>query len=175
MKRVLLVVLLGLVAVSSPLWASGSGEDELSGTWFGGSTNPDHEGFKYKYVFVPTGPDRWCLIANGAYSPDSIGAQVATPWSGEVFASDDGYEMRLIALTTNDPVHPPEELPTIQAVRGYLSIDEAGVGHITYDLYALYGWDQIPFVDEPSAWVLEPGTGELRETIHRISTKNEFY
>jgi hypothetical protein len=39
------------------------GADPLCGTWYGGSDNPDHAGYKYQYSFVPTGPDRWFVLA----------------------------------------------------------------------------------------------------------------
>lgn len=175
MKKLSLLVLMVVVAASAQVWASGNAEDELSGTWYGGSESPDHAGFKYQYVIVPTGPDQWGVTAHGAYNADSIGAAVKTPWAGEVAKNGDEYELRLIALTTNDPVDPPEELPTIQAVRAMMSIDSEGVGHITYDFYALYTWDQIPYVDEPATWVLEPGAGEIKETMHRVQTEVAYH
>ena len=71
-------------------------------------------------------------MADGAYNPDSLGAAVATTWTGEVVKTTaNSYEIRLIALTTNDPTAPPEELPMIWAVRGDLEMD--GCDRITIE------------------------------------------
>lgn len=172
-KWILTVLVLVVVAVP-PLFAMGA-RDELQGTWYGGSSNPDNAGYKYQYTFIPTGPNRWYAMADGAYNPDSLGAAVATRWTGEVVKSGGRYEIRLIALTTNDPDEPPEELPTIQAVRGWIESEGEGEVMISYDLYALYDWNQVPFEEEPEAWLLAPGEGLIEEAISRVSSEVEFH
>jgi len=175
MKKAMWLVLALVALVAAQAWARGAGEDELTGIWYGGSDNPDHAGFKYEYRFVPVATDRWEIEAYGAYNADSLGAAVKTPWIGEVNRVDGVYEMRLIALTTTDPVHPPEELPTIQAVRAHITMNGEDSATIIYDLYALYDWGQRPFAEDPVNWVLAPGAGEITETIHRMDMSVAFH
>lgn len=170
----ILMALVLLVVAALPLVAMGA-QDELQGTWYGGSSNPDNAGYKYQYTFIPTGPNRWYVMADGAYNPDSLGAAVATRWTGEVVKSGGTYEIRMIALTTNDPDEPPEELPTIQAVRGWIERTEKSEVVISYDLYALYDWNQVPFEEDPEAWFLAPGDGVIEEAISRMETEVEFH
>ncbi len=174
MTKKLLLVLCLAAAVVLPAIANGSAEDPLRGTWYGGSSNPDNVGFKYQYTFIPTGPNRWHAMADGAYNPDSLGAAVETRWTGEVLRANGKYEIRLIALTTNDPVDPPDELPKIHAVRGYVSFPSSGAAQIQYDLFGTYDWSQTPFVDEPVSWILEPGQGTIDEKIQRVDTQVSY-
>lgn len=81
MKRQWILLLGMLVALTVPVAAGGT-TDELQGTWCGGSSNPDNAGYKYHYTFIPTGRNRWNRMADGAYNPDSLGAAVATRWTG---------------------------------------------------------------------------------------------
>lgn len=122
----------------------------LAGTWYGGSYNPDHAGFKYQYTFFRVNADRFILIADPAYNPDSLGAAVLTTFTGElVKKSDKNYEIRLIALSTKDPTHPPEELPVIIAGRADVQLDSCDQMTITYTFGAFYEWGKVPFVDDP--------------------------
>ncbi|HKJ84523.1 MAG TPA: hypothetical protein VKA06_00530 [Spirochaetia bacterium] len=173
MKRLVLLMAVMLV-FGGMLFAGGAKEDELRGTWYGGSSNPDNAGYKYQYTFVPTGRARWYAMADGAYNPDSLGAAVATRWTGEVVRRNGVYEIRLIALTTNDPTEPPEELPSVQAVRGRVTFDEDDAVQIVYDLYAIYDWGQTPFVDQPGAWFLAPGEGVIEESLMRMQSEVPF-
>jgi hypothetical protein len=109
-------------------------------------------------------------MADGAYNPDSLGAAVATTWTVEVIARDGEYEIRLLALTTNDPTEPPDELPTVHAVRGFLSVESDGKAVINYESWDAYNWGDAPFESEPAAWMFPPGTGTtITETIQRLS------
>ena len=175
MKRPLFVGMVIMAVVGSLAFAGGtgdsaaSGQDPLCGSWYGGSSNPDNAGYKYHYTFIPTGKGRWYVMADGAYSPDSLGAAVATTWTGEVIARDGKYEIRLLALTTNDPTEPPEELPTVHAVRGFLSVESDSKVVINYESWGAYNWGDSPFESEPAVWMFPPGTGTITETIQRMS------
>jgi hypothetical protein len=172
---VVLTVLLLVFIASSPIYAGGTGECSPAGTWYGGSYNPENEGYKYQYTFFPIKAGRYSAMADGAYNPDSLGAAVATTWTGEVYrAEGDSYEIRLIALTTNDPTEPPEELPMIWAVKGDLEVDGCDTITITYNWFAIYEWDKVPFVDEPIAWNLYAGSDPIVETIQRMPTGTEL-
>ena len=176
-KRVAVIpAALILVFISSfSVYAGGAGESALAGTWYGGSYNPENAGYKYQYTFSPIKAGRYFAMADGAYNPDSLGAAVATTWTGEVVKTTaDRYEIRLIALTTNDPTEPPEQLPMIWAVRGDLEMDGGGRVNIEYTWFAIYEWDKIPFVDEPAAWNLYAGSDPIVETIKRMPTGNEL-
>jgi len=159
-----------LVALAGSWLQAQSGGDPLRGTWYGGSSNPDNAGYKYQYTFIPTGKDRWYVMADGAYNPDSLGAAVWTTWTGEVVKRSGRYEIRMIALLTNDPVHPPEELPTIHGVMGLLTLNSERQVTINYDTWAAYKWGDDPFVSEPQSWMLAPGKGPpITEVINRMS------
>jgi hypothetical protein len=169
MKKTLLGIVVVLLAAAN-LFAGGSADQggELRGTWYGGSSNSNDAGYKYQYTFIPTGPDRWYAMADGAYGPDSLDAAIATKWTGEVVKNSDGMEIRLITLSTKDAVHPPEELPIIQGVRGSVTPQDDGSLMIKYDLYGVWSWGQSVFEDDPAAWVLEPGSGSIDEVVQRM-------
>jgi hypothetical protein len=166
---IILVVVVLALGSSFAVFAGGVGECSPAGTWYGGSYNPDHAGFKYQYTFTPTKTGRFFAMADGAYNPDSLGVAVATTWTGElVKKSGKGYEIRLIALTTNDPSHPPEELPMIWGVRGDVLLEGCDKMTITYDWFAIHEWDKVPFVDDPVNWNLFAGDEPIVETIKRM-------
>jgi len=135
MKKCLPIVLTVVILAfgsSFMVFAGGVSECSPAGTWYGGSYNPDNAGYKYQYTFSPMKAGRFFAMADGAYNPDSLGAAVATTWTGElVKKSGKNYEIRLIALTTNDPTEPPEELPMIWAVRGDARLETASMIFIT--------------------------------------------
>ena len=167
MKRTL-VTMVFLVVAATCMFAGGiRGADPLSGTWYGGSTNPDHAGYKYQYTFVPTGTNRWYAMADGMYSPDTFGAALLSKWTGEVHRSGDVYEIRLLAMTTNDPVDPPDELPTIHVVRGWITFNSENEITTEYDLWGIYAWGTTPLIDEPAVWALEPNS-TITEVLHRM-------
>jgi hypothetical protein len=90
MKRVLVTVVV-LAIVVTGAFAGGvrdkeGGTDPLCGSWYGGDPNPDIIGYKYHYSFIPAGPDRWYIMAQGIYNPDSLGAAVMSKWTGGWFA-----------------------------------------------------------------------------------------
>jgi hypothetical protein len=172
---VILTVVILVVCSAISGYAGGAGECSLAGTWYGGSYNPENAGYKYQYTFSPVKGGRFFAMADGAYNPDSLGAAVATTWTGEVVkTTGGGYEIRLIALTTNDPTEPPEELPMILAVRGDLEKDGCDTITIRYTWFAVYQWDTVPFVDEPVAWNLYAGSDPIVETIQRMPTGSEL-
>jgi len=104
MRRIWFLVFVLMAFIGSWVVAGGvKAADPLRGSWYGGSSNPDNAGYKYHYTFIPTGTGRWYAMADGAYNPDSLGAAVATTWTGEVIERNGTYEIRLLALTTNDP------------------------------------------------------------------------
>ena len=150
MKRMCFLVAVVLTLVSTVAFAGGTkssaplNDDPLRGTWYGGSYNPDNAGYKYQYTFIPTGKGRWYVMADGAYNPDTFAAAVATTWTGEVIERDGRYEIRLLALTTNDPTDPPEELPTVHGVLGFITLDSDGKATINYDSWGAYNWGRMP-------------------------------
>ena len=180
MKK-LLVFAVGLLAFIPSFMAFAESDRKCThtGTWYGGSYRQDHEGYKYQYTFIPTKPKgRFSAMADGVYNPDTLGgAAVATTWTGEMVRkskrdSDDGndgaaYEIRLIALTSTDPYEPPEVLPMIWAVKGYVKFDGCDTLIIRYDWFGIYSWYKVPFVDEPDTWLLNSGQ-EIVETIKRM-------
>ena len=172
MNRTLVVVLV-LVIVVTGAFASGvkekeRGTDPLSGTWYGGNPDPDIIGYKYQYSFIPTGLDRWYVMAQGIYNPDSLGGAVKTIWTGEVVRSGDTYEMRLMAMTTTDPVDPPDEFPIIHAIRGWLTVNSENELATAYDLWGAYAWGTTPFMDEPATWMVPPNSVIIPEVLHRL-------
>jgi hypothetical protein len=170
MKRVWFFVFVLTAFIGSWVVAGGVRDaDPLRGSWYGGSSNPDNSGYKYHYTFIPTGPGRWYVMADGAYNPDTLGAAVATTWTGEVVEREGKYEIRLLALTTNDPTEPPEELPTIHVVMGSITVESEGKVTINYDSWGAYNWGDTPLKSEPAAWMLTPGSGPITEVIHRLS------
>jgi hypothetical protein len=170
---VLVCVLASIAAV--PLFAAGTQEDSVTGTWFGGSSNEENAGYKYQYTFIRNGQNSYYATADGAYNPDSLGAAVATTWTGELLSGEDGsYTIRLIALTTNDPEEPPEELPVILAVEGSLEMNGTGEMTIRYHYFAAHEWGTVPFVDEPVQWMLPPGSDPIVERIRRMPTASQL-
>lgn len=170
-KSVFSAVLFCVLAVVAavPLFAAGSQEESVTGTWFGGSSNEENAGYKYQYTFIKNGPDSYYATADGAYNPDSLGAAVATNWTGELMKNEDGsYTIRLISLTTNDPVEPPEELPSILAVEGTVQMNGNEEMTIRYHYFAMHDWDTVPFMDKPVQWMLPPGSDPIVERIHRM-------
>jgi hypothetical protein len=178
MKKCILIVMsvVILVVVSSFMVFAGEKDSDCSpaGTWYGGSSFPDHAGFKYQYTFIPVEADRFLLTAEGAYNPDSLGAAVATTFTGELVKKADGsFEIRLIALTTTDPTHPPEELPMIVAGKADVQFDGCDKMIITYDWAGFYKWDSVPFVDYPVAWMIKPDKPTV-ETLNRMRMGTEL-
>jgi hypothetical protein len=173
MKRTFLILVVLAIAATG-VFASGtrskSGEaDPLCGSWYGGSDNPDHAGYKYHYTFIPTGPGRWYVMAQGLYTPATFGGALSSDWTGEVLRSGDAYEIRLFSMMTNDPVDPPDELPTVIGGRGWLTITSENQATIEYDFSAFYAWGKTPFVDEPAVRGITPDA-TVKEVIHRMRT-----
>ena len=194
MKRLGVIVLTSvffMLASFGSVLAGGAHGDRCSptGTWYGGSYRLEHAGYKYQYSFVPSGQGLYFAMADGVYNPDTLMAAVATTWTGVLQwkrdgdddeyddaykKSEGGYEIRLIALTSNDPIDPPEELPMIWAVRGDLLIKDCHTITIEYDWFAIYEWDQVPFVDEPVTWLILSGDDPIIETIKRMPMYSEL-
>lgn len=171
MKKVAKLSLLSLLYVLflvPAIAAKGGGDNELTGVWYGGSTFPDHQGYKYQYTFTPSGPDMYMAMADGAYGPVSFGAGLQTKWTGEVRKLDNGdYEIRLISLITGEPVEPPNELPNVLAVVGDLKILDSGEVEIKYQWYGSYMWGRKIFVDKPDVWFLYKDSPPIVEIIER--------
>lgn len=172
MNRTLVAVLVLLIVVTGAfargVQENDGGTDPLSGTWYGGSSNPDNAGFKYQYTFIQTGPDRWYAMAQGMYNPDSLGGAVKSIWTGEVVLSDGAYEIRFMAMTTTDPIDPPDELPIVHAIRGWLTVNSENEITTEYDQWGAYTWGTTPFVDEPATWMLPPNSVIITEVLHRL-------
>ncbi len=168
MKRLGFIVLLAVVVVGG-LAANAAREDPLSGTWYGGSTMAEHQGYKYQYVISPIGPDRWQLLGDGAYNADTFGAALKTSWSGEIRKNGNHYDLRLMCLTSTDPTDPPNVLPTI--IAGHANVILVGPDEISfeYDAAGTFTWGTVPFVDKAAAWMYTPssGPGSL-ETLRRL-------
>jgi hypothetical protein len=133
-----------------------------AGTWYGGSS-----GAKYHYNFVPGEAGRFFLTAEGAYSPDLLGAALLTTFTGELEKkSDENYEIRVMALSRKDPTD-SEELPVIVAGIGDVQLEGCDKMTITYNFGAFYEWGKVPFVDEPlSMFITEDNPGV--ETLDRM-------
>jgi hypothetical protein len=173
MRRTLLVLVVTAIA-TSVAFAGGTAErsgrtDPLCGTWYGGSSNPDHAGYKYQYTFIPTGRDRWYVMAQGLYTAATFGGAILTNWTGEVLRSGDTYELRLIGMTTNDPVDPPDELPTVIGGRAWVTLQSEHEAKIEYDMGGVYSWGKRPFIDDPDMRNITPDA-KVTEIIHRMRT-----
>jgi hypothetical protein len=177
MKKFVLIVMTVVILTfvsSFMVFAGGVSDCSPAGTWYGGSYFPEHAGFKYQYTFIPVKAGRFLLTAEGAYNPDSLGAAVATTFTGELVKKADGsFEIRLIALTTTDPTHPPEELPMIVAGKADVQFDGCDKMIITYNWAAFYKWDSVPFVDDPVAWMILPGKPTV-ETLNRMRMETQL-
>jgi len=150
-------------------------DDPISGTWYGGSTFPDHQGFKYQYVFSPISHGRWQLLGEGAYSPDIFGAAIQTFWSGEIRKLGDSYELRLMALTSTDATGLPQSHPTILAGRAVVTLLGPDEMKLEYNTAGIWKWGTTVFVDEPETWMYKPGSGgPTVEILRRLKTDGEI-
>lgn len=170
MKKWIAVLVLVLSAAAAAV-AGGAKEDPITGTWIGGSSFPDSQGYKYVYVFTPMGPGQWRLIAQSAYGPASWGAGMATFWAGDIRKVGTRYELRLICLTQNDLNEPPMELPGIIAARAWLTVTGPDEIKLVYDTAGNWTWGTNPFVDAAAAWAYTPDSGvAVEEILHRFET-----
>ena len=150
----------------------GPKEDPISGTWYGGSSSPDHAGFKYVYQFSPIGEGRWqvaCFPASiaAAYGPNAL----MTPFGGEIVKTASGYELRLRSLATATAVAPPKDLPVVIAARAILTVVGPNEIKLVYDTAGMYAWGKVPFVDDALGWAYRPGNGDpVPETIYKMQT-----
>ncbi len=168
MKRLMLIVLIGLVAAGAQVAAMGS-NDPVTGAWYGGSTSPDGVQFKWLYVFTPAGPDRWTLTCEGAFAPEVFRAALKTQFGGEIRRTGSAYELRLACLTTNDTSAAPKELPSIVAARAVLTVLGPDQIRLTYDTAGVWIWGTVPFVDQPVAWMYRRGIDPPTvETLSRV-------
>jgi hypothetical protein len=150
-------------------------EDPISGTWYGGSTFPDHQGYKYQYVFSPMAHGRWQVLGEGVYGPDTFGAAIKTFWSGEIRKIGDSYELRLMSLTSTDATEPPEVLPTIIAGRAVLNLLGPDEMKLEYNTAGMWKWGTTVFVDDPEVWMYKPGSGgPTIEILRRLKTDGEI-
>jgi hypothetical protein len=88
-------------------------------------------------------------------------------WTGEVLRSGDVYEIRLLNMTIPDRVDPPDELPTIIAGRGWITVNSEHEATIKYDFSAFYAWGTTPLADEPAVSGITPDA-TVTEVIHRM-------
>ena len=115
-----------------------------AGTWYGGSATA-----KYHYNFIPGQDGRFFLTAQGAYSPDLLGAALLTTFTGELEKkSVNNYEIRLMALSRKDPAD-GKELPVVVTGKGDAVLEGPDKMTITWSFGAFYEWGKVPFVDEP--------------------------
>ena len=149
------------------------GADPLQGSWYGGSSNPDHAGYKYHYTFIPTGSDRWYVEAQPSYTAATFGGAILSNFTGEVVLVDGAYEVRLLAMMGKDPVDPPGELPTVIAGRGWITLTSENGATIEYDFGGFYEWGKTPFVDEPAIQNISP-EATVKEVIHRMRVDVEI-
>jgi hypothetical protein len=169
MKRFALVLFLGVLVVGG-LSAAGAKDDPISGTWYGGSSSPDHAGFKYIYVFSPIADGRWQVLCFIASSPAAYGfPAIMTPFAGEIVKSATGYEMRILAMGTASANVPPTELPNVTGARAILTVAGPNEIKLVYDTAGMYAWGKTPFVDSPLGWAYRPGSGDpTPETIYKM-------
>jgi hypothetical protein len=172
MKRLALVLFLGVLVVGGLSALGGKEDDPISGTWYGGSSFPDHAGFKYIYVFSPIAAGRWQLLCFPVSNPAAYGGfTIMTPFAGEIVKTASGYELRLISLGTATAAAPPSELPTIVAGRAILTVVGPSEIKLVYDTAGAWAWGKVPFVDAAMGWSYRPGNGgPVPETLHKMQT-----
>jgi len=171
-KVCLFSLLMALICLNI-LFSGGTRDNALTGTWYGGSTFPDHQGYKYQYTFTPTAPGKYMVIADGAYGPASFGAGLQTKWTGTaVKLTEGGYEIRLISMITGEPVEPPDELPMVLAVMGKITIPGSGKAELSYYWYGMYQWGKKPFVDVPATWFLYEDSPPIDEILDKMESAN---
>ena len=150
-------------------------KDPISGTWYGGSTFPDHRGYKYHYVFSPIAHGRWQVLGEGAYGADTFGAVIQTFWSGEIRKIGDSYELRLMCLTSTDATGPPDVFPTILAGRAVVTLPGPDEMKLEYNTAGIWKWGTTVFVDDPEVWMYKPGSGgPTIEILRRLKTDGEI-
>ena len=171
MKRFALILLLGVLAVGG-LSAMAEKEDAITGAWYGGSTFPDHAGFKYLYTFSPIGPDRWQVLCFPASNPAAYGPfALMTPFGGEIVKTVSGYEMRILSLGTATAEVPPKDLPMVVGARAILTVVGPNEIKLVYDTAGMYAWGKVPFVDSPVGWAYRPGNGgPVAEALYKMQT-----
>jgi hypothetical protein len=169
MKRFALALLFAVLVVGG-LSAMAEKEDPISGTWYGGSSFPDHAGFKYVYQFAPLGSDRWQVTCFIASNPAAYGGfAIMTPFSGEIRKTGSGYELRILSLGTATAEVPPKDLPTIVGARALLTVVGSTEIKLLYDTAGVWAWGKEPFVDAAAAWMYRPGNGgPVPETIRKM-------
>ena len=155
MKRFVIVVVLSVLA--TVVFASGTGEDSLTGTWYGGSVKEDHMGWKYMYTFTPVGRNQWSVLVDPAYNPELWGSPVSTKWTGGIVKIDDGYRMRIMMMYQPDVNIPPMEHPVVVAYEATVELTGENELQLTYVFGAEYRLEQRPFVDTPVDVYKGPG------------------
>jgi hypothetical protein len=171
MKRLTLVLFLGVLVVGG-LSAMSTKEDPITGTWYGGSSSPDHAGFKYLYQFYPIGEGRWQVACFPVSNPASYGPfALMTPFGGEIVKTASGYELRLITLGTATAVAPPKDLPMVVGARAILTVVGQNEIKLVYDTAGMFAWGKVPFVDDALGWAYRPGNGgPVPETLYKMQT-----
>ena len=147
MKRFVIVVVLSVLATTA--FASGTGEDSLTGTWYGGSVKEDHMGWKYMYTFTPVGKDQWSVLVDPAYNSEIWGSPINTKWTGGVVKIGDGYRMRIMMMNQPDVNAPPMEHPVVIAYQATVEMNGENELKLTYVFGAAYRLEQRPFIDAP--------------------------
>ena len=152
-KRTILLVILTLVVTTA--WASGTGPCSPAGTWRGGSSydpagDPyDDLGVRYVMTIVPIERGRFSVLWEGSYVIPPDYARM-TQYSGELVKQSDGrYECIGMAYFNTSTTFPPDSLPQVWVIHGYMEELDCNTVKCTYDTFNVYDWHSEPYVDPP--------------------------
>ncbi len=173
-KRTILLFLLSLIVVTA--WASGIGPCAPAGTWRGGSSydpagDPyDDLGVRYVMTVVPIERGRFSVLWEGSYVTPPEYARM-TQYSGElVKKSGGGYKCIGMAYFNKSSVFPPDSLPQVWIVRGYMEVLDCDTVKVTWDTFDVFDWHSEPFVDPP---LFQPAPTPIVEIYKRFSMPAE--
>jgi hypothetical protein len=148
--------------------------DPLRGTWYGGSEKENHAGWKYQYTFIPTGPDRWTVIGDGAYNIEIWGNPIGTKWTGAIHKTPNGYRMRIMMMSQPDANIPPMEHPIVIAYQASIDIVSDSEITLTYRFGASYKLEQKPFIDAPIEVYKSLDDPTTVEYLQKLDTSGEL-
>lgn len=181
-KRILTIVLTGvflalfLGGCATDSAARSGGPCSPAGTWRGGSSldpagDPyDDLGVRYVLTVVPIEDGRFSVLWEGSYVTPPGYARM-TQYSGELVRKSDGqYECIGMAYFNTSSTFPPDSLPQVWVIHGYMEELDCDKVKFTWDTFNVYDWHSEPFVDAP---LFQPAELPIVEIYKRFSMPTE--
>ena len=144
-SKILLILICGLLLVTT--WAQASDDRGCSptGVWFSGG---------YVLTITPTGQDEFSVQYDQVYDVAEGGYKAWTTWPGQLVKTGrNGYRVLAIAMLTST-----SDIIELDAIRGWLQFAGCKNITVTYDFFGAYfDPSKEPFVDPPDVNYLPPG------------------